>query len=908
MHDLLRQRPWLPVLLGAALTSLAFPGTTVAGLCLLGLLAAVGVGAVAVAPTVRAWAPRPSAAWAGGLAVAVVVLFGVAVFAPAVSTPLSWTMGDWGCQHAALTTIMADFPSTTLPTWTHAVSTGDSPFELYPALSYLLVAAVAHLGGWTDHLATALTATAIAAHVGIAVGTTRLALRVGSAPVAAAIGVAMLVDKGTISAGGVSGIVEWGLLHSAVAQVFTLAAVVALLDHLARPRLGRTVAIWVWTALACAAHPSALLGVAGVAVALGLVALLAVDVPPRRALIGAAHLALGVALAAVVWAPLGARLIEYGQHFSAALRSPGRLLEDVLAWPHPFTQLAGVVYAGYVGLAFALVSRRAAPTLLAASAAVYFAAFTDAPYLVLDLGPSLELARLGADRLYALLRPMVYAGGAVLAAELVRAAGRGWAGASGRRRQVAGALAAITLALAGRALVPAWQQQRSLALTTATAQADPSGQALLVAWAQARAAEQRPDAFARALFDLGGAHYSFHLTAETGLPTLHMGPIPDMLLRERIEDTSPASLHRFNIRWVIARDSGHPAGDPATEQRFGPYVVREVPGWDGRFARVEAGAGQVRVVTLRDDRVEVELTGTDAPALVSFGMGYYPRWRARALGEDGQAVPLGAVPTIPGGALHVVAGWLPPGRTVLTPDGPLPSDGAGRGLAGAALLLAVGIIVVWSRPRWQRRVLRRYVAVRAQASRLARRALAAPALTVATAVVVLGLGYWQATRPARTVAVGVGLRGEAEVRARAIGGPWQDCRFAISEGRHTCGDLGTVADAVHTVLNDAQPGWPFTSPVIKVVADAGPIEIEVRRRLRLAGTYRLRSIGADAELRVDDGPAHHGSEPAAFELADGQHTVRLRAVVSTEAWIAVVRADTLEPPRPYLRPPPAPAP
>src|SRR5512139_672129 len=224
-------------------------------------------------------------------------------------------------------------------------------------------------------------------------------------------------------------------------------------------------------------------------------------------------------------------------------------------------------------------------------------------------------------------------------------------------------------------------------------------------------------------------HEHFDLTAETGLPSFHMAPQPDLLLRERIEDTSDASLARFNVRWVIGVGRSPSLGDPASERQLGIYRIRELPAWDGRFARIEArgaatGASAEVTVTRLDDRgVEVDVTGTSEPVLVALGTGFYPRWRARhASGAD---EPVYAYPSVPGGRLHVVAAWLAPGRTTFTVDGPLPSDGDGRALAALAALTAVAAVAIWCRPRWRRRVLRAIARARRRASAAGRIALRA---------------------------------------------------------------------------------------------------------------------------------------------------------------------------------------
>jgi hypothetical protein len=123
------------------------------------------------------------------------------------------------------------------------------------------------------------------------------------------------------------------LLHSAMSLMFATIAALGVLGALRRPRLRASIAIWLGTALACATHPAGLIGAAAAAVALAAVALLASDIPPRRALAALGHLALGVALGAIVWMPLAERLLEYGQHVPNPLRSVSQPLEDCCARP-----------------------------------------------------------------------------------------------------------------------------------------------------------------------------------------------------------------------------------------------------------------------------------------------------------------------------------------------------------------------------------------------------------------------------------------------------------------------------------------------------------------------------------------------------------------------------------------------
>src|SRR5262249_33882743 len=138
-------------------------------------------------------------------------------------------------------------------------------------------------------------------HLALAVTTTAMAARVSSRPIALVFGLFWLVDSGAISHGGTVGLFHWALLHSAFAHVFSMIAALGILAALKRPRLGASVAIWLGTAIATAGHPAALITAATFAIALVGVALLASDVPARRALAALGHLALGVALGATVW-------------------------------------------------------------------------------------------------------------------------------------------------------------------------------------------------------------------------------------------------------------------------------------------------------------------------------------------------------------------------------------------------------------------------------------------------------------------------------------------------------------------------------------------------------------------------------------------------------------------------------
>lgn len=895
-------RPGAQLVLAAAILAIAFPASAAGSIGLAGLCGALGIALMVAWPYAPEWVrtPRPRAASAFVLAVVAVV--GIATFRNVLTESPDWQMGDWGPQRAVLAHIMPSLPGLDVPVWNHAVSTGDAPLELYPSLSYLLTGHLAAIFGLEHDLPLALMIVAVVVFLLIALATTAIAMHVAPRPIALVIGLFTLVDSGAVAHGGTVGLFRWALLHSALALAFSTLAALAVLSALRRPRLATSIAIWGASALAVIAHPAGLIAAAASVAALAAVALLAVDHPPRRALAAIFHLLLGVALGAALWMPLAERILAYGQHFPNALRAPARLLEDILIYPSPVTAFAVIEYAGYLGILVALWSRRARPVFVAASAFVLLLGLSDAPYLGLGLAPGLGVARLGTERLAQLARPFVWAAGAYGLAILAGHARAVWRTGAHRHRWVAAALLGLIGAATLRALPAFWGSISDRAANEARVFApDPLGRRELGRWAEARMREIGPERWARALFE-EDTHEHFHLTAETGLPTFHMSPQPDLLLRERIEDTSPASLRRFNVRWVIGIGRSPSLGDPATEKTFGSYRVREVSDWDGKLARIERGTGEVVVKRLDDRAVEVEVTGTREPVLVALGMGFYPRWRARhASGAD---EPVYAYPTVVGGKLHVVAAWLAPGRTTFTCDGPLPSDHAGRGVSLLALLAAAACVAIWTRARWRGRVLRWVGRHRARGAVVVRWAMR---VGVPLAFVALLVRGWRdGAGPTRALQLGSGLRSVATVEARKIGdSAWELCDYSRISGDYHCDGLLTAYDATTTLINDAAPSWPFVTPALAASADTVGVEMRVRVRARLDGLYHVAVSEGMAELSVE-GEASRELDNVQLHYVDrGERVVELHSKVPMTAWtFTMVRDDTVVPPRPFLAGPP----
>src|SRR5262249_5965122 len=145
-------------------------------------------------------------------------------------------------------------------------------------------------------------------------------------------------------------------------------------------------------------HPIGLVAALATAGALVVVACLVRDVPRHRVAFALGHLAIGVGLAAWVWRPFSQRVLLYGFHYAWTPDTAGHFFRDLLQNSQPQATFAPLVYVAYVGMLVALLSRRAAPTLVAGFATLLLSGLLDQLYLVLHLAPSLETARMQVSR------------------------------------------------------------------------------------------------------------------------------------------------------------------------------------------------------------------------------------------------------------------------------------------------------------------------------------------------------------------------------------------------------------------------------------------------------------------------------------------------------------------------------
>ncbi|MBA3461252.1 MAG: hypothetical protein H0T46_14910 [Deltaproteobacteria bacterium] len=898
-------RPGTQIVLCGVLLALAFPARSSGAIGLTIIAGALGVGVALLWPRAPEWLRKPPSDVTSTLVLVIVACAGLTVFWEVMTESPDWQLGDWGPHHAVLARIMPSLPGLDVPVWNHALSTGDAPLELYPAFTHLLTGHVAIALGLENDLPLALMVMAVLTYLVICVATTAVAMLIAPKPIALVVGLLTLVDSGAIAHGGTVGLFRWALLHSAISLAFSTIAALAVLGALRKPRIGMSVLIWVFTALATASHPAGLLATATTVVALAAVALLASDLPPRRALAAIGHVAIGAALGAAVWMPLAARILEYGQHYPNAIRSPVKLIEDLLQSPSPHTAFSMLVYAGYFGLIAGLWSRKAATVFVSATALVLLVGLCDVAYMAFDLAPGQGAARLGTERLAQLARPFVMAAAAYGIAIFVGTAINAWKGAGRNQRLIAAAIVGIMTATVMRSAPSTWWNAANRASNEARAYpSDWSGRQQLTRWARIHALTITPGTWARAVFETD-THEHMHLTAETGLPTFHNSWLPDLLLRERIEDLSEESLRRFNVRWIITPDKEPSFGDAATETKLGTFRIREVPGWDGQFARIERGTGQVRTLRLDDRAVEIEVTGTTEPVLVALGTGYYPRWRAtHASGTD---EPVFALPSKAGAKLHVVSAWVAPGKTTFTCDGPLPSDHKGRWVSILAALAAITGIVFWSRRKLRIPALRRLARLRARAPRIAELAVRYGIPTVC--ILLLVRGCVESRQITRSIELGSGLLATATVEGRSGEGEWETCSYSRTDGGFSCHGLLEAHDAMTTLLNDAMPSWAFNTPGFVASGDVSDAEIRVKLRAHLDGTYWIATNGT-ATLSVE------GEEDVSITRKilvfgdNGERDITIRALLPLvdQFSFTFVREDTILPERKYLDAPPVEAP
>jgi hypothetical protein len=300
-------------------TALLFPSTGAAGFALLGLVGLSGAGLAAVASHLRIKWP----AWVPDLVILLVTGTASVLLFRRSWNDSGFRIYDWAAHHANLKHLVEALRDGHVPAWVHGVSTGESPYELYAFLPYYLAAKAALLTG-THDLTLVMVRSAIVIHSLGAIAAGLLSRRIVRWPFGIVVGLTALYDIGSVWGGGIDGLFAMGVTHSALAQAVWSCAMIALLGWLKRPGLWRAAWIWAFVALAVACHPLAIVSALATLGALLLVAMLARDVAPERALIGMLHVAIGLCLVAFVWMPFSERLLLYGVHYGIPPALAGR--------------------------------------------------------------------------------------------------------------------------------------------------------------------------------------------------------------------------------------------------------------------------------------------------------------------------------------------------------------------------------------------------------------------------------------------------------------------------------------------------------------------------------------------------------------------------------------------------------
>jgi hypothetical protein len=822
-------------LIVCAVAASVYSQTAAGGWALL-VLASIAVWlAVPRIPSLLATARAPSPAV---LSLVIVMVSTCLLLEPTLAGP-RWRDWDYGAHHALTRILTRAFSQgAPMPQWVMSLSTGDAPFDLYPWITYVLAALGACALGGELHVPTVLSLLALAIHTGIALCVLHIARRFCSWPLALLAGGVVLLDPGSFETGVFQSMVEIGLIHSGLAELAGLIALAAAFGALRRPTRTSYGVMVTAAALSAALHPTGLLLIGLAVLALLVATLLAKDGRAMRAASIGLHLGLGCALSAFVWRSFGERHFLYGLHFAYPPQSAGTTLSDILAFRWPPTDFAAVYALGLIGLVAAFVTRRAEQLWAALIVVVALAGLPATPYLSLGLSNMGWFSRFQPWRLGMLSYPFIVA----LAAAGIAALSSGLSSlkrATRLRPWVMAALVAI-LAVGGvRAASEALdRQRRRLERIAATSVPDVEGFARLVAWAGVQAKRMTPQSYSRLFFE-EGSHSVYHVTAETGLPTVYIGAGGgSTMLSHRMVDSTADSLRRFNVRWSMARGRSPWFGNPASERCFGSYCVREIDGWDGQLARIERGCGTVQATLLSDEQIEVQLAGTNRPALVALGFGSYPRWEAST---GGRKLLVYSYPATPGSSARVLAAWLPPGTTHFTSHGALPSDRVGLPLTLCGALGLAGLAISGAVPRLRRRALR--MLARLSRTLVARTPVLVAWLLPSAGTLLLLWGICQAHAPAKALTLGQILTGAARVEARRADGGWQSCSFSTLAGDFDCGASGRIGTSLAFVVRDHIASTPYPTPAIAFSPRHVGAEVRIHLTRRLDGEYVVQKWG-----------------------------------------------------------------
>jgi len=260
---------------------------------------------------------------------------------------------------------------------------------------------------------------------------------------------------------------------------------------------------------------------------------------------------------------------------------PSKLLEDLLASPSPVTAVRRVRVPSATSASSPRCGRAARRRCSSRPTAfVLLLACATRPNLALDLAPGQGVARLGTERLAQLARPCLGRRAPMASRSSFATCSRRVARREAAPERLVGPrrCSAIVCASTLRVCPAFWRtaEERSYGEARVLA-GDPFGRMELEHWAAGAAAQVKPGAWARAMFEEDNPRALPSHTGETGLPSFHLGP--------QSRPLACASASRTPARRACAGSTcaGRSAsivrlsfGDPATENIFGSYHVREL--------------------------------------------------------------------------------------------------------------------------------------------------------------------------------------------------------------------------------------------------------------------------------------------------------------------------------------------
>lgn len=857
-------------------------------------LLAIAVLTAGASRRLARWLDRPRAL-PGLAALAAIALPIVGAAALYLGGPSAWDdmglRGDWPVNEAFVRAMRDALDRGAPFAWSTRIAPGDPTADLYPSVSHRVLAWISHHQPELS-IHRLVVGAAVIAFTAVAVGVARAARSIGAPTLACVlVGLACLYDYGSDFGWGVRATFFWGFFPSTLAMGVWYSTLPSALEALRRPTRTRLVLVALGFGASAILHPVGLV-LSGALVVASLVGLSAARPNDRARLVGLL-VALGAALAltAPIWGPASQRVLDHGVHFGTPPvpieSAGGRMAQGLL----PDGSFVVLVLLGWIGVVRAIVVRRAGAAIVAIAALFLVSLYVETYFLDLGLAPSVTTVRWQSFRVGTFLKPMLY----VLSAHALGAGATLLAQTSAPRPRWTLRLAAALFALAvWRLGEPQWsewlsaQQPVRVHDLTGHELRDQEQFLLLREHLAAARAAIPPEQHARLLLfcPLDCPYELMELAWDPGLPLLLHHPAPaGHFLRDQFFDVSPENLRRFGVRWAVAVSRTPPPGDAASQRVFGDLLLRDIPGWDGTFAH--AGEATVRVRVVEGEGFDLEVEG--GPARVELGTPYYPRLRAT---HDGATVPLSPLPVsaapetaIDRGERAVVL-ELPPGTTRVRADGPLPSDGRGRGLAAIAAFGLLAIAAVRARRGAALARIERRARAWLASAWPARVSMVAGLLVVA--LVPLG------DAPSRGLRFGV-LFPRPRMRLETASGEQFGC-VALHLGRdYRCGDA-EVSMTVATILQDWHVGWPVPVPAIEVRGAPRRASFVFETDTPLVGEY----LGACqfCSGTVERGEARHAFAGAGARVPlDEPGPTVVRAVIQgATARLALVRADLVVPP------------